>query len=348
MSPVSDLLVARSPLFLGHRIDESHPECPERLKVVLTAFDADERLAAIPQLEPRGASTEELRRFHAAEMIETLLAQRGRQGWVDSDTYLGEKSVDVALSAAGAAIDAALRVWKGDARRAFCLVRPPGHHATRAAAMGFCLFNNVALAAAAVLAEAPQARLAVVDFDLHHGNGTQDAFYSDERVLFVSSHRYPFYPGTGKISETGAGAGTGTTVNFPMPRPFGDETFEALYGGLLPPVLAEFRPDMLIVSAGYDGHADDPMNGFRLSTPGFGRITRVLLSAAERHCRGRVLFCLEGGYNPFALKDSVVESLVEMIECPREPFPVETRFEPEDPGLVDSYRAALKPFYRSL
>src|SRR5688572_29508348 len=183
------------------------------------------------------------------------------------------------------------------------MVRPPGHHAVRDRAMGFCLFNNVAIGAAKARARG-LSRVAIVDYDVHHGNGTQWSFYDDPSVLFVSSHRYPFYPGTGTRDEIGVGKGKGTTLNFPLPLPYGDDFFIALYQELVCRPLREFAPDMVFVSAGFDGHRLDPMGGFTIDTPTYGVLARLLVDTAEKN-GGKILFVLEGGYHPQALKDSV-------------------------------------------
>jgi acetoin utilization deacetylase AcuC-like enzyme len=293
--------------------------------------------------EPRTATAEELRLRHTAEMIETLWAARGGTGWFDADTYYGPRSVDVALAAAGATLDLALAIWRGELRRGFSLVRPPGHHATASRPMGFCLINQISLAVAAIRNEKPGVRVAVVDFDLHHGNGTQDLFYQDPDVLVLSSHRYPFYPGSGAMGEIGAGRGRGTTVNFPLSERFGDDFFTTLYGQVALPIVEQFRPEMILVSAGFDGHQRDPMRGFSLSTAFYRDLSEQLIALAEKVCGGRILFCLEGGYNIQALADSVEQVLSRLGECPRGPF------EPRrSPGGDFARLSELHAFYRPI
>jgi acetoin utilization deacetylase AcuC-like enzyme len=325
------LLVSRQ--FLNHRPLSAHPENPERLVPLLQALEAKPELKNLI-LEPKtSASREILLRAHAKDMVDRILDQKGKTGWLDTDTYHSEKSVETALLAAGSTIEMAMSIWKNEYRRGFSFIRPPGHHATREEAMGFCLFNNVALAVAAIKAETPQARLAIVDFDLHHGNGTQWIFYDDPNILFVSSHRFPFYPGTGALEEIGSGKATGTKVNFPLGERYPDALFQTLYGSLVPSILKEFAPDMLFVSAGFDGHIDDPMMGFQIHTETYREIARNLIQVAEQASHGKILFCLEGGYNPYALRDSAM-AVIEELQVPQ----AITR------GLPSSYASEIDKF----
>jgi acetoin utilization deacetylase AcuC-like enzyme len=316
---MEDVAVVRSPEFLKHAPPGMHPECPERLLGIHKWFEPGAPYAGLPVLGIREAGESDLGGVHALEMIKRLAGARGRSGFFDADTYFNPASVGTALYAAGSTIDLALAIWKGAYRRGFSLVRPPGHHATDSRIMGFCLLNNVALAAAAILTDSPKARLAIVDFDLHHGNGTQDIFYDNPSVFFVSSHRFPFYPGTGTASERGRGKGLGATVNFPLATPYDGDFFLRLYGGIALPLVDRFTPDMILVSAGFDGHEKDPMEGFRISTKAYGTLAEQLIACAEKR-GGKILFCLEGGYHPGALADSVGEVLAKLVSCPRRPF----------------------------
>lgn len=316
-----DVALVRSPEFLKHAPPGPHPENPERLKAIHRWFEPGSPYADLPAIEMRLAGEADLKKVHAREMLERLALARGGNGYFDSDTYYTPASVDTALLAAGSTIELALGIWKGAYRRGFALVRPPGHHATVQRVMGFCLANNVAVAAAAILAESPQARLAIVDFDLHHGNGTQDIFYDSSNVLFVSSHRFPFYPGTGTAAERGRGKGLGATVNFPIGQPYDGDFFLRLYGEIALPLVDRFAPDLILVSAGFDGHFRDPMEGFRISSAAYGDLAERLIQLAEKR-NGKILFCLEGGYDPEALRESVGEVLAKLVHCPRKPFDV--------------------------
>lgn len=328
------------PDLLAHAAPYEHPENPARLEAILSLFVPGEPLADYPRVTARTATEAELLRAHGKDMVRALLASGGRNGQWDADTYYGPQSLHAALLAAGGTIDLALRVWKGELRRGFSLVRPPGHHATPQRAMGFCLFNNIALAAQSILAENPQARLAIVDFDLHHGNGTQDRFIDNPNVLFLSSHRFPFYPGTGSLGEVGEGRGKGTTLNFPLAQAVGREIFFPLYGGLVASVLKDFRPDMILVSAGFDGHESDPMNGFALTTEDYGRLAEFLIAAAEE-TTGKILFVLEGGYDPKALRDSVKQVLDVIATHPQQKR--DTRLDSQP--ILDPFIHQAKKFY---
>jgi acetoin utilization deacetylase AcuC-like enzyme len=238
--------------------------------------------------------------------LSAALAREGG-GWLDPDTHVSPRSVEAALAAAGAVTGATLAVLAGEAREAFCAVRPPGHHATRARAMGFCLVNSVAVAARAALA-AGLARVAVVDFDVHHGNGTQDIFWSDPAVLYVSLHRWPFYPGTGAAEETGAGPGLGATVNVPLPASTPPARFHDALARALDAV-ERFRPEVVLASAGFDAYRDDPIGGLNLDVEDFARVGERLRALAAATCDGKLVSVLEGGYHLGRLGECVAAYL---------------------------------------
>jgi acetoin utilization deacetylase AcuC-like enzyme len=254
-------------------------------------------------IEPRAAADEDLGRIHTAEYIRSIAATRGRAVALDADTFTSPASEEVARLAAGAVlagVDTALDGATGE--RSLAVVRPPGHHAEADRAMGFCLYNNIAIGAAYARRRGCD-RVAIVDYDVHHGNGTQRAFYEDPTVLFVSSHQYPFYPGTGAASETGRGAGTGFTLNLPLAAGARDADVIARYEHEALPALEQFRPTLLMISAGFDAHESDPLGGCRMTTDGFRRLTALLLGAADRLCDGRVVLVTEGGYDLTALAE---------------------------------------------
>jgi acetoin utilization deacetylase AcuC-like enzyme len=291
--------------FDDHRPTEHHPERPERLDAARSGLAAglpDEHRFA---LAADRASDEDIARVHAEGYAAMLgRALRTGSGHLDADTYFSPGTEEAAFAAAGGSIALARALMKGDADAGVALLRPPGHHATPRRPMGFCMLNNVALAASAAL-EAGAERVAIVDWDVHHGNGTQDAFYADPRVLFVSIHQWPFYPGSGRAEETGEGAGRWSTVNVAMPEGTGVEAYGAAFREVVLPSLEAFGADLVLVSAGFDAHARDPLGGLHLDADCFGAMAGALLRQADASGHGRVSFFLEGGYDLDALAESV-------------------------------------------
>jgi len=289
------------PICLQHDPGPGHAESPLRLRAVLDALDHD-RFAALDRIEAPRATREQLVRVHDADYVERILASAPAEGHLrlDEDTLMSPASAEAALRAAGAAVAAVDAVMSGDGERAFCAVRPPGHHATRDQAMGFCLFNNIAVAAAHALQAHGLKRVAIADFDVHHGNGTQDIFERDPRVLFISSHQLPLYPGTGQENERGAG----NIVNAPLSPGDGSYAFRELWDGALLPRLMAFKPQLVLISAGFDAHRDDPLADLRLGSEDYAWITERLIDVARAHAGGKVVSSLEGGYNLAALASS--------------------------------------------
>ena len=261
---------------------------------------------------PVPVNVEHLLRVHSAEYIGLIASTEGRRVQLDADTYTSSESAMVARLAAGAAVGAVQHAL-AESGRAMAAVRPPGHHAESARAMGFCVFNNVAVAAAHALAEGV-ARLAIVDYDVHHGNGTQWMFYDDPRVLYISTHQDPFYPGTGAAEDVGTGWGAGFTVNVPIEAGAGDADYDVIQREIVVPVLESFNPELLLLSAGYDAHARDPLGGMNVSTEGYSRMTTRLLSVADTCCDGRFVAVTEGGYDLMALDECLTETLRLMAE----------------------------------
>ena len=289
------------PICLQHDPGVGHAESPARLRAVLDALDHD-RFAALDRIEAPRATREQLARVHDAGYIDRILASAPVEGTLrlDEDTLMSPASAEAALRAAGAAIAAVDAVMNGDGERAFCAVRPPGHHATRDQAMGFCLFNNVAVATAHAIAAHGLKRVAIADFDVHHGNGTQAIFEKEHRVLFISSHQSPLYPDSGREDERGVG----NIVNAPLSPGDGSYAFRELWDGALLPRLAAFRPQLLLISAGFDAHRDDPLADIRLGSEDYAWITERLVDVARAHANGRVVSSLEGGYHLGALAAS--------------------------------------------
>jgi acetoin utilization deacetylase AcuC-like enzyme len=282
------------PLFRRHDSGAGHPERPQRLDAVRRGLrELEPRLELV---ETRDARREELRRVHTEDLVRAVEATDGRTVRFDPDTQAGPESYQAARRAAGTVVDAVERVLDGRLDRAFCAVRPPGHHAEADRAMGFCLFNNVAVAAAHALSRGLR-RVLVIDPDVHHGNGTQAIFWEDPRVLYISSHEYPFYPGTGAIDETGEGDGRGFTVNLPLPAGCGDAEYAALYRDVVAPIGKRFDPELVIVSLGFDPHEADPLAGMRVTPAGFASVMAACLETADGAAKGRVVVALEGGYD---------------------------------------------------
>ncbi|MBM4462314.1 MAG: histone deacetylase [Chloroflexi bacterium] len=261
-------------------------------------------------LDTTPLSREELSLVHSIKHISQIekVAQSGG-GWLDADTVMSPASYKVALYAVGGVLNAVDAVMERKIDSAFALVRPPGHHATRTRAMGFCLFNNIAIAARQSMRKYDLDRVLIVDFDVHHGNGTQDAFYDDPAVLYFSTHLYPFYPGTGRMDEVGVGKGIGTTANVPLPAWCGDEEYMQVFQQILVPLAHRFQPQLILVSAGYDAHWLDPIGSMQLSVSGFAQMVQLLQKLALKLCQGRLVFTLEGGYHLPALARSVKATL---------------------------------------
>lgn len=294
------LTLVSSRRFVDHVTPVGHPERPERAEV-LQAVAASFREQGGDVIEPRPATDEDLLRVHTREHVDAIVATRGKAVMIDEDTFTSPDSDEIARLAAGAVLTGVDRVLDGPkGSRALVLVRPPGHHAEADRAMGFCLYSNIAVGAAYARSRGC-ARVAVVDYDVHHGNGTQWIFYEDPTVLFVSSHQFPFYPGTGAASERGRGAGEGFTLNIPLDAGAKDDEIEKQYAEQVIPAVRAFKPDLLMVSAGFDAHELDPLGQLRMTTEGFSRLTKMLLDLADEICEGRVVLVTEGGYDLGAL-----------------------------------------------
>jgi acetoin utilization deacetylase AcuC-like enzyme len=296
--------VIADPCYAAHEAPAGHPERPERLRAVAAALDGFG--SALVHRAPRPATPEELYAVHDRAYVELVRrAAAAGAGQLDPDTYVSRASFDVALLAAGACADLALRVARGNARAGFAAVRPPGHHAEGDRAMGFCLFNNAAIAARAVQREAGVERVLILDWDVHHGNGTQHTFETDPSVLYVSTHQYPLYPGTGSAGEIGTGRGEGATLNVPMPAGCGDAEYVGVFQRIIAPAARAFRPDYWIVSCGFDAHEDDPLAAMRVTRSGYAAMTAIVRALAEDLSGGRMLFVLEGGYSLRGLAEGV-------------------------------------------
>jgi len=304
------------PDFLLHDTGPGHPERSQRLIAITEALKAERARGNVP-LRPdfAPATLEQLSRVHDLNYLEFLAKTQKKDFFaLDPDTIGCSKSWEVARLAAGAVIQAVEEVGKGNLKNAFCAIRPPGHHALRDRAMGFCFLNNIAIAAAHLIEEHSCARILIVDWDAHHGNGTQHIFYSDPKVFYFSLHQYPFYPGTGAASETGDGVGKGVTLNIPLAAGSGDEEFFRAIKEKLLPAAQDFKPQFILISAGFDAHQADPLTGLNVTEKGFEEATQVVKEFAEKECEGRLVSVLEGGYDLKALADSLILHLKVLSE----------------------------------
>jgi acetoin utilization deacetylase AcuC-like enzyme len=297
------------PIYLEHDTG-MHVENKERLVATMSHLEETHLINKLMTIPPREATEAELEMVHSKEYIATIQNRaKGGGGRLDPDTVMSERSYEAAIYAAGGAITALDEVMKNRASSAFSLARPPGHHATCWQAKGFCLFNNIAIAAKYGLAHLDLERILIVDFDVHHGNGTQDAFYTDQSVLYFSTHAHPFYPGSGGINEVGSKDGEGFTTNIPLLYGWGDREYQAIFEDILAPLARRYQPQVVMVSAGYDAHWKDQLSPMKMSVSGFARLIQILKVLADMLCEGRLVFCLEGGYSLEALPLSVAATL---------------------------------------
>ena len=306
------------PRYLNHRTGNGHPESRQRLLAIYSMLEQLQARRQFSDITPRSATAEEILLVHSPEYLQKIAATEGLESVsLTGDTHTCADSYQTACLAAGGLLEAVEKVASGKIANAFALVRPPGHHAEKSRAMGFCLFNNVALAAAYAQKKLGMERILIIDWDVHHGNGTQHLFERDRSVLFFSIHQYPHFPGTGFFTETGIGPGEGFTVNLPIPRGYGDGEYVAILSAILPPLAAAFQPDLILVSAGFDMQPEDPLGGMQVTTRGFSAMTRCIMNIADAHCRGKLVLSLEGGYCVDAVGDAVKSVLLELAGVTR-------------------------------
>lgn len=334
-----------SDTYLNHQTD-GHPESPERLKRILWQLDQSNLWKHLHRETPRAIDRDILLRLHSETYLHELEAfckASGSGRRIDEDTIASQGTFAAAMEAAGSAIEMTDALLSDRCDTAFSFVRPPGHHAMPSHTMGFCFFNNVALAAIYAIERLGLKRVAILDWDAHHGNGTEHMFYADPRVLFVSWHQDPNWPGTGAITDIGEGAGIGFNINIPLPKGSGDQVFLNTYQTLVAPALAKFKPELILISAGYDAHHADILTQMGLTATGFGQLTEEILKQAEALCHGKVGFLLEGGYNVHALANSVASTLETVLHQEARPFAESLGQAPEtDPAMLGPIITQIK------
>ncbi len=317
---MSSLALIKDDRYLEHNPGDGHPESPDRLRVIHELIDRE--FSGLPLIAPRLATEGELALVHDPFYIQTVAVTEGRiRSQLDPDTGLSARSYEIARLAAGGLLEAVDSLLTHDPgpltpSSIFAFIRPPGHHAEPDRGMGFCVFNNVAIAAAYAKKTYGLKRVLIVDWDLHHGNGTQHAFYDDPGVLYFSSHQYPYYPGSGGFDEAGSGKGEGYTVNAPFPTGFGDAEYLAVYTEILGPIALEYKPQLVLVSAGFDPFVKDPLGGMKMTGEGFGALAGLVQDIARKTCGGKVLIALEGGYHPEGLRNGVRAVLQTLLGKP--------------------------------
>jgi acetoin utilization deacetylase AcuC-like enzyme len=336
-------------------MDPGHPESPERLRAIYQMLEEEQmRGLWLEEVIPRPATREELETIHAPTYIDLIASTAGKTCVrLDGDTSTSARSYEAALLAAGGLLELIKTVVEGQLDNGFALVRPPGHHAERDRAMGFCLFNNVAIGAQYAIRKYSLERILVMDWDVHHGNGTQKSFYEDPRVLYFSTHRYgSFYPGTGAAAETGSGKGKGFNVNVPLSPGCGDGEYGNIFEFFLKPIALEYRPQLILVSAGFDIHYDDPLGGMEVTEKGFAKMTQVLMEIAKQTAQGRMVITLEGGYDISGQRRSVKAVLTELAQAsPLDKSDLLEKEKASYPRIKDyllQLKEIQKPYWKSL
>ncbi len=298
--------IVKDPVYLEHKPDPNHPESPKRLEILYDMLEGDDMAGTFKPIKPRKADREEIELIHEPSYFNQVLSTAGLPySYLDPDTQTSERSFEAALFAVGGVLLGIDKIMNGEFKNVFALVRPPGHHAESNRGMGFCLFNNVAVAAMYAIKKYSIDRVLIVDWDLHHGNGTQHSFYTDERVLYFSTHQFPYYPGSGDFFEVGQGKGKGFTINIPLDVGNGDSEYYRIFKKVLEPIADSYNPQLVLVSAGFDIYYKDPLGGMGVTPDGFSALTQVLQTIAERSCDKKLLITLEGGYDLEGLRDSV-------------------------------------------
>ena len=340
--------IVKHDIYLEHITDDFHPENPNRL-VHIYAMLKEIGQEGLAYIQPRMATHEEIALNHDASYINFVAETKGKvQRRLDPDTVTSPKSYEAACMAVGGMLELCDALLAGRIDNGFALVRPPGHHAERGKAMGFCIFNNVAVAARYLTSAYGLKRVMIVDWDLHHGNGTQHSFYGDADILYVSTHQYPYYPGTGWYDEVGSGEGKGYTINLPMSYGMGGSDYVYAFDQIIVPVTRRWKPEAILVSAGFDTHHSDPLGGMAVTESGFTRMTKMLMDAADEVCKGKILFTLEGGYDLSGLTNSVKAVILQLLKKPL--YVAEDKAGPSGAIMqtVKLAKQALQPYWGDL
>lgn len=337
--------IGRDKIFLDHEIDVFHPESPQRLVSIYEMVDGLGHKGFV-QAPRRMATHEEIALNHDLKYIELIEYSKGKpQVRLDADTATSPDTYEAACVAAGAVLQLGDMLMNNEIDSGFALVRPPGHHAEQNRAMGFCIFNNIAIGARYLENKYALKRVLIVDWDLHHGNGTQHSFYEDETVLYFSTHQYPYYPGTGWVGEIGEGAGKGYTINVPLSYGMKDEDYLFAFQEVLVPLADRYRPEIVMVSAGFDPYYNDPLGGMSVTESGFAGMTKVLMDIAHKYCGGKILFALEGGYDVAGLTSSVKSVLLELLGESAAISAKDGKPSSEIAGMAAKAKEVLRPFW---
>ena len=337
--------------YLRHETGHYHPESPKRLESIYKMLESPEMAGKFVEVKPRFALDEELEMIHKRSYVKMIAQSAGKDHtYLDPDTEASAESYDVAKLAVGGFLNAVDGIVKGELRNAFAFVRPPGHHAEADRAAGFCIFNNVAIGAMHAIRQHGMKRVLIVDWDLHHGNGTQHSFYEDPRVLYFSTHQYPYYPGTGGLQEIGRGDGLGYTVNVPLRAGPGDAEYLRIFRRVLQPLAFDYMPEIVLLSAGFDIYFRDPLGGMKVTPSGFGMLARVLMDIADECCGGKFAAVLEGGYHLGGLTEGIKVVLDEMSSATRVTEADLRRHESEaDASInrtIESVIGQIKPYWK--
>jgi acetoin utilization deacetylase AcuC-like enzyme len=338
--------------YLLHSAGLCHPESPERLAGIYEMLDNPAMSWKFTQIDAREATHDEIAIVHSPSYINFIASTAGKDYvMLDPDTMTSPDTYSIAKLAVGGVCNAVDQVLSGEVNNAFAFVRPPGHHAGKENAAGFCIFNNIAIAAMHAILKHRLKRVMIVDWDLHHGNGTQSIFYKEPRVLYFSTHQYPYYPGTGSMQEIGQGKGEGFTINVPMQSGAADASYVNIFSKILEPIALEYKPQLVLLSAGFDAHFNDPLGGMRITPEGFAALTRILLNIADKCCKGRFVAVLEGGYHVAGLAKSakcVLEEMLDENHFSQEKFSaLKQEVDENTDRLIRQVTSTVKPFWKA-